>query len=50
MNNYIINKSVRNDYIKEKERSSYRYGMVVFNFKFDTNFYNFSYFSCNKKY
>ena len=29
MNNYIINKSVRNDYIKEKERSSYRYGMDV---------------------
>ena len=29
MNNYIINKSVRNDYIKEKERSSYRYGMHV---------------------
>ena len=29
MNNYIINKSVRNDYIKEKERASYQYGMDV---------------------
>ncbi len=29
MNNYIINKSLRNDSIKEKERSSYRYGMDV---------------------
>ena len=29
MNGYIINRLVRNGYIKEKERASYQYGMDV---------------------